>query len=113
MNLEGIVINADKDVAREAKRKRTSKNLADDPVAQQLKTMELGDSFFLAGVLRKDTRGMVNLGKKVGVFLIARYTEADEIYQQAGTRLWRVTEEEMPRHKPKEQPRPPLDDDEI
>lgn len=110
MNLEELVINVDKDVARQIKRKRTTKNLDDDPTVKQLKTMEMGDSFFLAGVLRKDTRGIVNLGKKVDIFLLARYTEADEIYQQAGTRLWRVEETEMPRHKPKVTP---ADDDEI
>lgn len=100
MTEDNVVITVDKDVPRKpAKRKRGVD--MNDPRVKQLKALELDDSFFLADKTRKDVRHLVDLGKKIGVFLIVREVECDEIYQTKGARLWRVKEEEMPRYKPK------------
>ena len=109
MTEDNVVITVDKDVPRKpAKRKRGVD--MNDPRVKQLKALELDDSFFLADKTRKDVRHLVDLGKKIGVFLIVREVECDEIYQAKGARLWRVKEEEMPRYKPKagaeQQPKP-------
>lgn len=100
MTEDNVVITVDKDVPRKpAKRKRGVD--MNDPRVKQLKALELDDSFFLADKTRKDVRHLVDLGKKIGVFLIVREVECDEIYQAKGVRLWRVKEDEMPRYKPK------------
>lgn len=98
-NLDDLVITVDKDVPRTTRRAKGSRgiNLDSDPRVIKLKAMEIGDSFFLEGVQRKDTRSVVNLGKKVSVFLDPRYFEVDEIAQVAGTRIWRVEESELKR----------------
>ena len=131
MTEDNVVITVDKDVPRKpAKRKRGVD--MNDPRVKQLKALELDDSFFLADKTRKDVRHLVDLGKKIGVFLIVREVECDEIYQAKGVRLWRVKEEEMPRYKPKagaeqqqqqldpaededgiDTPPPPEDDDDL
>lgn len=100
MNLEDLVITVDKEVSRAKPKRRRGVNL-DDPRVKQLQALELEDSFFLEGKTRKDARVLIDLGKKIGVFLIVREVELDEIYQTAGVRFWRVKEEEMPRYKPK------------
>lgn len=100
MNLEDLVITVDKDVSRTKLKRRRGINL-DDPRVKQLQALELEDGFFLEGKTRKDARAVVDLGKKIGVFLIIREVECDEIYQKPGVRFWRVKEEEMPRYKPK------------
>lgn len=98
-NFDQLVIIVDKDVSRTTRRAKGTRgiDLNNDPRAVKLKQMEVGDSFFLEGVERKDTRSVINLGKKVGVFLDPRYFEVDEIAQVAGTRIWRVEESELPR----------------
>ena len=115
MTEENVVITVDKDVPRKpAKRKRGVD--MNDPRVKQLKALELDDSFFLADKTRKDVRHLVDLGKKIGVFLIVREVEQDEIYQTAGVRFWRVKEQEMPRYKAKPgevtQQSEPVEDDE-
>lgn len=100
MNLEDLVITVDKEVSRTKPKRRRGVNM-DDPRVKQLQALELEDSFFLEGKTRKDARALVDLGKKIGVFLIVREVEQDEIYQTAGVRFWRVKEQEMPRYKAK------------
>lgn len=114
-DIDNLVIIVDKDVPRTRKTARKV-DLENDERVKKLKAMEIGDSFFLAGVERKNTRGVINLGKKAGVFLLPRYCEVDEIAQVAGTRIWRVEEHEMsgrgkPGVVPPQKPTPEDDDD--
>lgn len=96
-NLDNLVITVDKDVPQKRSRGTRGIDLQNDDRVVKLKALAIGDSFFLDGVERKDTRSIVNLGKKVGVYLHPRYVEEDEIYHTAGTRIWRVEEDELPR----------------
>lgn len=94
-DINNLVINVDEGVPMK-KRGRTV-NLEDNEQTQKLKAMAVGDSFFVEGAERKDMRSVINLGKKIGVFLDARRVEQDEIYQTAGVRVWRVNEADLPR----------------
>ena len=60
----------------------------------QLKALEVGKSFFLAGVTLKETNVLFNRAKAIGCPLKRGYTEDDEIYHTAGVRLERITVEE-------------------
>lgn len=80
---------------------RKSKSL-NDPRAAQLLAMDVDtgrNSFYQVGETKKGVRSLIALGKRIGVFLIAREFPAgtDEINDEAGVRLWRVSEEKMPR----------------
>lgn len=85
-----------------------------DPRAKALLEMDIDtgqNSFYLAGKTKKDVRSLIALGKRIGVFLIAREFLAgtDEIYDEAGVRLWRVSEEKLPRRKGQGEPGEPQD----
>lgn len=75
-----------------------------DPRAKALLEMDINtgqNSFYQVGKTKKDVRSLVALGKRIGVYLIAREFPAgtDEIYDDAGVRLWRVSKDKMPRRK--------------
>lgn len=95
---DDLVITVDKDVSRAKPKRRRGVDM-DHPRVKELLAMDMGDSFFLEGKLRKDARSRIEMGKKIGVFLEAREVDCDEIYQVKGTRVWRVTEDEMPKRK--------------
>lgn len=91
-------IKLDEGVAVTPPRKVRSLN---DPRAAQLLAMDIDsgrNSFFLEGETKKGVRSMIALGKRIGVFLIAREFPAgtDELNPKAGVRVWRVSEENMP-----------------
>jgi cytochrome c biogenesis protein ResB len=48
-----------------------------------------GDSFFIAGVQPADVEFMRRPALAAGVGITIRRVEMDEIYQQAGVRIWR------------------------
>lgn len=95
MNINEVVINVEQDVERPGRRRRSRVDM-EAPNVKKLLGMAIGDSFFLAGAEKKDARPLVDLGKRIEVFLDARRVELDSIYQQAGVRVWRVAESEMP-----------------
>lgn len=94
---ERMVITVEKDVPKPRRKSTRGVCLETDERVIKLRAMELGDSFFLEGAKRTDCRQIMNLGKRVDVFLICREVEEDEVYQVPGCRLWRVTEDELPR----------------
>jgi len=80
---------------------RKSRSLQ-DPRAAQLLAMDIDtgrNSFYLEGETKKGVRSLIALGRRIGVFLIAReFPEGtDELNDEAGVRVWRVSEEMMPR----------------
>jgi hypothetical protein len=75
-----------------------------DPRAKQLLEMDINvghNSFFLVGKTKKDVRSLVALGKRIGAHLIAREfpVGTDAVYDEAGVRVWRVSEDKVPRRK--------------
>lgn len=93
-DLNNLVITVDKDVPMKKGRSRGVD--MNDPNVQKLKSMDIGDSFWLGqGTSKADARSVINLGKKISVFLEARYVEVDEIEQVAGTRVWRINESDV------------------
>lgn len=73
-----------------------------DPRAAQLRAMDIDtgrNSFYLEGETKKGVRSLIALGKRIGVYLIAREFQAgtDELNDEAGVRVWRVSEEMVPR----------------
>lgn len=94
MNVNEVVIIVEKDVERPGRRRRPRIDMESENV-QKLQGMEIGDSFFLAGAEKKDARPLVDLGKKIDVYLDARQVDLDTIYQQAGVRVWRVEQDEV------------------
>lgn len=74
----------------------------DDPRAAQLLAMDTDtgkNSFFLEGKTKKDVRSLIALGRRIDVYLIAREFAAgsDELNDEAGVRLWRVSKDKAMR----------------
>lgn len=74
----------------------------EDPRAAQLLAMDIDtgkNSFFLEGQTKKDVRSLIALGRRIGVYLIAREFAAgtDELNDEAGVRLWRVSRDKAVR----------------
>lgn len=93
-----LVITLDDNVKQTPRktRNRTDQRLAD------LQAMEIDtgkNSFFMQGQEKKAARSIIALGRRHGIFLIAREVEVDDIYECHGTRVWRVSEEKMPRQR--------------
>lgn len=117
-DINNVVIVVDKDVSPEPpKRIRGLDN--NDPHVQQLRELDLGDSFFVVGATKKDVRPLVDKGRKLGMYILARETDSDEInVGQAGTRLWYRPDDERPRRSSKKDQTPapetpPDDDDDL
>jgi len=114
IDYENLVIVVEKDIPR---KKRRGANPADDPRSAQLKAMDVGDSFFIAGGARKDCRSVINLAKKLNIHLLARDVEVDDIYQAKGVRVWRIDESEVRTRGTKgvlpPTPKPEVDDDDF
>jgi len=101
LDIKKVVITVDQDVDRpKAKRKPRGIDMT-DPTVKQLQAMQVGDSFFLAGIEKKDARPLLALGKKLDVHLEARQLALDEIYQQAGVRVWRIDDSEVRTRRPR------------
>lgn len=86
-------IKLDEGVAVVPARRSKSTN---DPRAKTLLAMDIDtgkNSFFLPGETIKGVRSLIDLGKRLGVNLIARRFEegTDEINDEAGVRVWRVS----------------------
>ncbi len=118
-DIDNLVIKVEEGVQR-VKSKRASKRIdyENDERVIKLKAMSINSSFFMENAEKKDARSLVELGKKVGVWLLPRETECDDIYQVKGVRVWRVEEHEMPRRRTakaaeqvdQEQPDTPVED---
>jgi len=85
-----------------------------DPRAKDLLAMDIDtglNSFYFVGKTKKDVRSLVALGRRIGVYLIAREfpAGADELNDDAGVRVWRVSEGKLPRRRGEEEPKDPGD----
>jgi len=74
----------------------------EDPRAAQLLAMDIDtgrNSFYREGQTKKDVRSLIALGRRIGVYLIAREFAAgtDELNDEAGVRLWRVSKDKAVR----------------
>lgn len=88
------VITVEKDVSQTKRRTRLG-DPEHHPLAAQLRAMAVDDSFFIEGGERSACRPMITLGKKLGVHLVARDVDEDEVYQTKGVRLWRIDESQV------------------
>lgn len=73
-----------------------------DPRAKELLAMDIDtglNSFYREGQTKKDVRSLIALGRRIGVYLIAREFPAgtDEHNDEAGVRLWRVSKDKAVR----------------
>ncbi len=91
--MEKIKLDKDVPVAPARRSKAMQDPRAKDLLAMPIDTGK--NSFYLEGKTKKDVRSLIALGRRIGVYLIAREFEAgtDEIYDEAGVRLWRVSKE--------------------
>lgn len=96
-DIERLVITVEKDVPKPRRKSTRGIDLENDDRVLKLRAMAMGDSFFMEGAKRADCRQIINLAKKVDVFLMCREVDEDEVYQVHGCRLWRVEESELPR----------------
>lgn len=103
-DLDSVVIKVEEGVERKVRRMPKRIDLENDERAIMLRGMTINSSFFLEGAKKPDVRPLIDLGKKINVFLIARELECDEIYQVAGVRIWRVEESDLPRRGAKATP---------
>lgn len=67
---------------------------------ERLISMQKGDSFFRENESRADVSGLVRYAKRIGVHLMARETDEDELFGVPGVRLWRVEQEDLPGRRP-------------
>lgn len=88
------VITVEKDVSQTKRRTRLG-DPEHHPLAAQLRAMAVDDSFFIEGGERSSCRPMITLGKRLGVHLVARDVDEDEVYQTKGVRLWRIDESQV------------------
>lgn len=98
-SLKSLVIKLDEDVMPTPRKSRTR---APDPRLADLQAMDVDkgkNSFFMKGAEKKEARSLITLGRKHGIFLIAREVDCDEVYQVHGTRVWRVSAEKMPKQR--------------
>lgn len=61
----------------------------------QLRSMDIGDSFFIQGRSASDTElvTIIKMAFKLGVYLEAVSTDEDEVYLEPGVRVWRVADQ--------------------
>ena len=102
-----LVITIDKGVAAPQVTRfgfgvRESKGAAFDA---DLKALRVGDSFFIADAVRKDTDFLIRRGKKLGIHLVARSVTKDEVYDKPGVRVGRVSAEDAPKPRGPRKPK--------
>jgi hypothetical protein len=107
MALDNLVITIDEgvpapDVVRFGFGARESKAAKFDA---DLKKLKIGSSFFIPNVERKDTDFLIRRGKKLGIYLVARSTKNDEVYNLPGVRIGRVSEADAPKPRGPRKPK--------